>query len=85
MLAAVYAAGSKAEEKTKAQMRMTLKANLAKNAKKTAESGVAAGGKNRRIMSVAVKDAAAWAEPGDMRAANLAEVGRDGMSESALN
>ena len=85
MLEAVYAAGSKAEERTKAQMRMTLKANLARNAKKNAESAPGAGGKNRRIMSVAVKDVAAWGEPGDMRAANPAEVGREGMSESALN
>ena len=85
MLEAVYAAGSKAEEKTKAQVRMTLKANLAKNAKRNAESAAAAGGKHRRIMSVAVKDVAAWGEPGDMRAANPAEVGRGGMSESALN
>ena len=69
LLEAVYAAGSKNEEKTKAQMRMTLKANLAKNAKKTAEA--AAGAKHRRIVSVTLKDNAAWREAStDMVPAN---------------
>ena len=45
MLEAVYAAGAKNEEKTKAQLRQTLKANLARNLKKSEEREAAPGGK----------------------------------------
>ena len=72
MLEAVYTAGAKNEEKTKAQMRQTLKANLAKNLKKNAE---AIGKQNRRIMSMAVKDKAGWKESSDMAAAKSTDVG----------
>ena len=71
----MYAAGAKNEEKTKAQMRQTLKANLIKNLKKNGEGGLAAGGQNRRTMSVAVKEKAAWRESSDMAAANSTAAG----------
>ena len=68
MLEAVYAAGSKAEERTKAQMRMTLKANLARNLKKSDERDAAPGGRfHRRGMSTTVPDTkAAWKESSDL-------------------
>ena len=48
-------------------MRATLKANLSRNAKKGLETS---GGKNRRMMSVTVKDKAVYRDGSDMVAVN---------------
>jgi len=56
-------------------MRQTLKANLTKNLKKNAEGGLAAGGQNRRTMSMAVKEKADRKESSDMVAATSTAAG----------
>ena len=68
MLQAVYAAGSKSDERAKGTMRQTLKANLAKNMK-NAEGNLTAGAAPHKNL---------WKESSDMMggmAANSTDVG----------
>lgn len=64
LLEAVYAAGAKSDGRTKASMRQTLKANLAKNLRSKGDNS----GAQRRVASVAEQDKAAWNQSSDMMA-----------------